>query len=495
MSQYFSAFRMTLVFFALTAAAFSQTPTPSITVMPQALPTCSAVNWDTSGQNYNYGGRHFQSSAVMNRRLWIVAGQVAGKPVADVMSSTDGLNWSVATAKAAFSARWGQATVAFDAGQGTALWVIGGSDNTGFFNDVWQSKDGATWSLVTAAAAFPTRVRESAVVFNHKMWVIGGKNAAGILNDIWNSADGKTWTQVTPSAPLPVRYSASLLVYNNRLWLMAGQGNAGPLNDVWSSPDGVNWTNVTTNPGFPARASQSAVVHNGLMWVLGGHDVTSQIVFGDAWWSNNGSQWYQAAVAADYTPRWAQTSEVFNHTIWMINGASGTQAKPVDYVDIWQMSCASAAQLSAAVPTPNAPQLLAASSGNYTLTPTATVTATPSSTPTQTPTKTSTPVDTPTMTATATATIVSVAMAYPNPCSGSEVHLSLPLKTPGNVKIQVYTIGSRKVRECDFHQYPVGQEVILTLTDDGGTALANGLYYVRVTTPGASRIIKLLVIR
>ncbi|HTA76301.1 MAG TPA: T9SS type A sorting domain-containing protein [bacterium] len=431
----------------------------------------------------------------MNHRLWIIAGQSAGKPMADVMSSTDGLNWTLVTAAAAFSPRWGQSTVAFDAGQGPVLWVIGGSDNKGFFNDVWQSKDGVTWTAATAAAAFPQRVRESAAVFNHKIWIIGGKNSTGILNDIWNSADGKTWTQVTPATTLPVRYSASLLVYNNRLWLMAGQGNAGPLNDVWSSADGVNWTNVTANPGFPARASQSAAVHNGLMWVMGGHDVTTQTVFGDAWWSNNGSQWYQEAVTSDYTPRWAQSSEVFNHTLWMINGASGTQAGPVDYSDIWQMTCASPAQLSAATVVPNVAQVLVIGGGNYTSTPTATITATPSSTSTLTPTKTSTPVNTPTMTATATATIVSVAMAYPNPCTGSQVHLSLPLRTPGNVKIQVYTIGSRKVRECDFQNYPVGQDVLLTLTDDGGTTLANGLYYVRVTTPGTSRIIKLLVIR
>jgi hypothetical protein len=56
-------------------------------------------------------------------------------------------------------------------------------------------------------------------------------------------------------------------------------------------------------------------------------------------------------------------------------------------------------------------------------------------------------------------------------------------------------VGSRHVRTVIFHQQPVGQDVTLDLVDDSGVVLANGLYFVRVTTPSGSNIVKLLVTR
>lgn len=476
MRKYFLISYLSIIVIGLATKLEAQTLTPTAVMTVAATPSSSyTLNWDNSNQGYKAGGRHFQSSAVMNRRLWIIGGEGNNLPMADVWSSPDGSTWSEATTQAGFSGRWGQATVVFDGGQGRALWVIGGSDNKTFFNDVWQSKDGSTWTEATSAAAFSQRVRASAVVFNHKMWILGGRNSSTILNDVWSSTDGKTWTQVTPAAAFPPRYSASLIVYNNALYLMAGQGNSGPLNDVWTSTDGATWTDLLVNPGFPPRASQSAVVYNGSMWILGGHDVTTQTVFADAWWSNNGSQWYQASDPKDYTPRWAQTSEVFDQSIWMITGASGTQMKPVDYADIWSGTLSTTSGFSSA---------LVVGTGLKTTTPTATVTTTLTTTPAPI-------ISTPTP----TATIGTVPVAYPNPCTSDHVNLNLPLHQPGDVKVEFFTVGSRHVRTCVFHQQPVGQDVTVTLADDSGVALANGLYFVRVTTPEGSHVLKLLVIR
>jgi hypothetical protein len=320
------------LFAILPILGWSQTPAVSFP---------HSVNWSTSGQTYNYAGRHFQSSAVMNNKLWVIGGQASGKILSDVLSSTDGLNWNQATPSAAFGPRWGQASVAFNAGQGDALWVIGGTDGKTFLNDVWQSTDGITWNLVTANAPFAGRVRENLVVFHHKLWVIAGKTSTAFLNDIWSSPDGKNWTQAAPSQSFQPRYSSTLTVYHNGLWLIGGQSSTGALNDVWFSANGVNWSNKTTQAGFPARSSHSAEVYQDILWIFAGHDVGVNTDFNDAWWSSDGSAWHQAVPSGNYTSRWAQSSGVFNNQIWVISGAEGPKEKPVDYSDIWDMGSGS----------------------------------------------------------------------------------------------------------------------------------------------------------
>jgi hypothetical protein len=151
------------LFIILPVLGWGQIPT----VAPNSFP--NSINWSTSGQNFNYAGRHFQSSAVMNNKLWIIGGLSSGKVLSDVLYSTDGLNWNQATSQAAFGPRWGQASAVFNAGHGDALWVVGGTDGKTFLNDVWNSTDGVTWNLVTASAPFTGRVRHNLVVFQHKL--------------------------------------------------------------------------------------------------------------------------------------------------------------------------------------------------------------------------------------------------------------------------------------------------------------------------------------
>ncbi|GEM_PF-2193292 len=344
MRQFILVFLFSFFFSFFPVLGWGQTPPISVPTSTASLllffPSGSfpnSVTWNNLGQNFNYSGRHFQSSTVMNNRLWVIGGLASGKVMSDVLYSTDGLNWNQASVNTPFGPRWGQASLVFNAGQGDELWVIGGTDGKSFLNDVWQSMDGVTWSQVTAKAPFAGRVRMSAAVFNHKLWVIAGKNQTGFLNDIWSSPDGKNWTQVTPTQTFPPRYSATLTVYHHGLWLIGGQASTGALNDVWFSADGVNWSNKTTQPGFPARSSHSAEVYQGLLWVFGGHDVGINSIFNDAWWSADGSAWHLANPSSNYTPRWAQSSAVFNNQLWIINGADGPKEKPVDYSDIWGM--------------------------------------------------------------------------------------------------------------------------------------------------------------
>ncbi len=129
-------------------------------------------------------------------------------------------------------------------------------------------------------------------------------------------------------------------------------------------------------------------------------------------------------------------------------------------------------------------------------TSTSTRTATASSTATSSSTALATATGTFTSSPTVTATVGSVAIVYPDPVTGpGPVQLRLPLRSRGNVTVEIFTLAFRCVRTLNWKQVPVGQDVTLDLVDNKGSALANGLYYIRVTVPTGHSILKLLILR
>jgi hypothetical protein len=84
---------------------------------------------------------------------------------------------------------------------------------------------------------------------------------------------------------------------------------------------------------------------------------------------------------------------------------------------------------------------------------------------------------------------------YPNPVTiGGTVTLHLFLAGPSDVKVQIFTLTSRKVQEEVFPQVPVGTDLTLSLVDKWGTPLANGLFYVVVNTNRVRWVGKLLIL-
>ncbi len=172
-----------------------------------------------------------------------------------------------------------------------------------------------------------------------------------------------------------------------------------------------------------------------------------------------------------------------------------------------------------------------------TLTPTFTTTLTPTNSPTSTLTPTPSPIDngsSATSTLTPTETLVSTGTAtptdtpmggsssgnsmmelYPNPVqtSGSVTiqlspsSLEIQAVKPGNngpikkvasgseVKVQVLTTNYRKIRDLIVPRVPASGKVVLSVVDNWGAPLSNGLYFVRVTTVRDSYVLKLLVLR
>ncbi len=151
-------------------------------------------------------------------------------------------------------------------------------------NDVWYSEDGVQWTQATASAAWTKRYKHTSVVFKNKMWVIGGN----YLNDVWYSSDGISWTEATASAPWVGRSRHTSVVHDNKIWVIGGSdNNIFPLGDVWYSEDGVQWTQATATQQWVKRMRHSSLVHMNRMWVFGGR-VSYNIsdVQSDVWCTN-----------------------------------------------------------------------------------------------------------------------------------------------------------------------------------------------------------------
>ncbi len=166
------------------------------------------------------------ASVVFDEKLWVMGGQKTEGELNDVWYSSDGVMWTEATSDAPWTAREGLTSVAFDG----KIWIMGGCSGTNedtsygpegnncrsntqhYYNDVWSSTDGSTWTEERAnlvndnsGTMWDTRAYHTSVVLNGAIYVIGGfaKNShkwpdlkGMYANDIWSSTDGSTWQRV-----------------------------------------------------------------------------------------------------------------------------------------------------------------------------------------------------------------------------------------------------------------------------------------------------------
>ena len=194
--------------------------------------------WIQAAVTAAFGAREGHSLVAFNNLFWMIAGStndVSG--FSDVWSSPDGVTWNQVTAEAPFLGRTAQSALVYN----NRMWVIGGNDTRprdgGGLNDVWYSPDGVNWTEATAHAAFSPRAGHASLVYDNQMWVIGGVNLSGNpLSDAWYSSDGVHWTQATPSAGFGTRGFLSSLSFNGEMWVLCGLNGSSVLDDIWQSP-------------------------------------------------------------------------------------------------------------------------------------------------------------------------------------------------------------------------------------------------------------------
>jgi hypothetical protein len=152
--------------------------------------------------------------------------------------------------------------------------VIGGPPTRVYFNDVWKSKDGSHWTLVTGHAPWAPRAGAVMVVKNGYMYLLGGEDGFICLpggrcppyfNDVWRSRDGATWEPVTESADWAPRPGHQAAVLHDTIVLFGGFGlSSDPANpfapanpmDIWVSKDGASWNQVSDSPWNAATPAE-----------------------------------------------------------------------------------------------------------------------------------------------------------------------------------------------------------------------------------------------
>jgi hypothetical protein len=265
---------------------------------------------------------------VFNDKIWILGGDriPVNNYLNDVWFSSDGTDWTQATANSPWSARGGHSSVAFQ----DKLWVLGGCmlapvpDNV--LNDVWCSTDGIHWTRVTSHAQWSERFLHNSVVFQEKIWIIGGYAADMTRKtDVWCSTDGFTWTQVGEFPFLGELPGVSCIVHNGEIWVIGG--------DVWHSPDGLSWTQATSLPGQVHDVK--LVDFGGRIWVVGGQkfDGESWVYSNDILSSTNGLNW---AITAMNSPSWqirgGHSCAVMDDRVFLF---SGSPDGGPDIPDVW----------------------------------------------------------------------------------------------------------------------------------------------------------------
>jgi len=186
-----------------------------------------------------------------------------------------------------------------------------------FFSDVWRSADGAHWTRMTANAGWAGRAGLSAAVFKNEIYVMGGSQnddsaiiggppARVYFNDVWKSRDGATWERVTPKAPWAPRAGAVAAVKDGYLWILGGEDGflcdpSRPdrcppyYNDVWRSRDGKNWEQVTASAEWSKRPGHQCVVLLDRFVCFGGFGLPETGFEPnnprDMWSSRNGRNW------------------------------------------------------------------------------------------------------------------------------------------------------------------------------------------------------------
>lgn len=222
------------------------------------------ANWRREVENAPWSGRAGHTVTEFNNKLYLIGGTQCNNTISsEIWESSDGVNWTIVE-KNSLLGRVGHTTQVLNG----KMYVMGGFTNyqlQGYINDVIYTTNGSNWTVATPNAVWADRANHTSVVYDKKLWVFGGVNASNssislyltpfpgpsislplsIYSDVWNSSDGVTWNLVTSNAPWGPREAHTSVVFDNKMWVLGGstaQTGSYLNNEAWNSIDGLNWT-------------------------------------------------------------------------------------------------------------------------------------------------------------------------------------------------------------------------------------------------------------
>ena len=311
-------------------AAFSELPAAD----PDWVLETAAAGWFP---------RDSQAEYVFGDRLWIMGGWVSSfaAPPRDVWASRDGKVWDLVSKEAP----WLHSDLPMNIVFQGRMWIMGGWYNGRLpghsaSHQVWSSADGMAWEQVTPKAGWTPRIAAGLVEHRGRLWILGGTenyyfgDEKSLKNDVWSSADGKDWKLEIAQAGWSPRAYHQAVVLNDKIYVLGG-GNYVPdyhaKNDVWSSADGVTWTRETESAPWKPRLWFSAAVYRGRIWVLGGWQKDGDN-HGDVWHSEDGAKWQRLATKTCWKARHEHSAFVFQDKLWIAGG----HARPLSN-EVWSL--------------------------------------------------------------------------------------------------------------------------------------------------------------
>ncbi len=311
-----------------------------------------AYEWELITAKAEFAPRDGAGALSFGGRMWLLGGW---NPIAahreffpricnnEVWSSPDGRHWTLEKPNTfrdqAFdpTSDWEGRHTAGYAVFRDRMWIVGGDVNQGHYqNDVWNSADGRTWSLVNRDQPVPwgPRALHYTVVHQEKLWVIGGQTVPAFsaspekfYRDIWTTQDGRQWTQVQPREPYWSERGmiGGSAVLHGRIWILGGGTYDTPttptrkfFNDVWSSADGVTWECHTEAAPWHPRQYHDVAVWDDRLWVTEGYHAQGGNRK-DVWYSADGRQWHELP-DTPWKPRHAASLFVHQDALWMVAG-------------------------------------------------------------------------------------------------------------------------------------------------------------------------------
>ncbi|MBN2394552.1 MAG: hypothetical protein JXR84_27725 [Anaerolineae bacterium] len=295
-------------------------------------------SWTQLTASAPWSSRSNHTSVVLPDGNIVLMGGYDGDYRNDVWRSLDqGATWTQMTASAAWTPRYGHNTVALPDG---SIVLMGGRGEDIRYNDVWRSTDqGATWTQIAFGARWsPRRYHTSVVLPDGDIVLMGGVGYnIALYNDVWCSTDqGATWTQMTASAAWSPRGNHStVMLSDGSIMLIGGQRyNGVAFNDVWRSTDqGATWMQMTASAAWSPRSSHSSVVlPDDSIVLMGGYDNGYR---NDIWRSTDkGATWTQLTYIALWPGRCAHASvSLPDGSIVLMGGYDGSH----HWNDVWRL--------------------------------------------------------------------------------------------------------------------------------------------------------------
>ena len=196
---------------------------------------------------------------------------------------------------------------------------------------IYRTTNMKAWQVLAEKSDLPERFFYHPFVFNDKLWLIGGSDGTDQFSDVWNSEDGVYWVKRADNLPFGKRDGSQCVVFNGKIFMLN--------NDVWSSTDGLNW-NKETDAIVPGEYifGYAAVVYDNHIWLLGCNrngKFKSEILV-----SADGKKW--TAQKAPWSPRGGIAACVFKDKIIMTGGKYGGPgiAGQTEFVysnDVWAL--------------------------------------------------------------------------------------------------------------------------------------------------------------